>query len=240
MAKRKTSSRKRKSSVLSGLGKMLKPKPKPKTAARKKPTRQTSKEPTGMSLDRKLDITGVVLAFFGVLTLFGLLSPDRSGIALAWVNLWRSAFGWGIYVFPLALIGIGAWLIARNFENVPRPDFERMLGVIILFILLLVVMHIFVSPADPAAARDLAFQGKGGGRIGAELMIFFEGGLGMLGLVLLVIAGGIIGLALALDTSVINLFTWVPPMVLRIQDAWDEHQAAAQGSPGRKDIPNLP
>ena len=228
MAKRKTSSRKRKSSILSNLGKMLKPKP--KAPARKKPAaKQTSKQAagqsTGMSLDRKLDITGVVLAFLGVLTLFGLLQPNSSGIAMAWVNVWRSAFGWGIYIFPLALIGIGAWLVARNFQNVPRPDFERMLGVIILFILFLVILHIFVSPSDPAVARDLGLQGKGGGRIGAALMIFFEGGLGMLGLVLLVVAGTIIGLALALDTSVVNLFTWVPPLILRLQDSWDDFQA---------------
>ncbi len=204
---------------------MFAPKPKSKTSTRKKSTKQTAAQSTGMSLDRKLDITGVFLAFLGVLTLFGLMQPDSSGIAIAWVNLWRSAFGWGIYVFPLALIGIGAWLVARNFENVPRPDFERMLGVIILFLLFLVVLHILVSPADPAVARDLGLQGKGGGRIGAGLMIFFEGGLGMLGLVLIVVAAAIIGFALALDTSVINLFTWVPPLILRIQDGWDDFQA---------------
>jgi S-DNA-T family DNA segregation ATPase FtsK/SpoIIIE len=246
MAKRKTSSKKKTSNILSGLGNAFKRKPKP-SSTRKKPTKQAESQSTGMSVDRKLDITGVLLVFLGVLTLFGLLSPSRSGIAIAWVNIWHSAFGWGIYVFPLALIMIGIWLVARNFENVPRPDLERLLGVTILFILLLVVMHVLTSPADPAIARDLAFQGKGGGRVGAALMIFFEGGLGMLGLVLLVVAGTIIGLALALDTSVINLFTWLPPLILRIQDAWDERQArrkearaAAEFSPDPYHVPPEP
>jgi len=57
-----------------------------------------------MSLDRKLDIAGVVAALIGILTLLSLLSPNRSGLTNAWVNLWRGVFGWGVYVFPLALI----------------------------------------------------------------------------------------------------------------------------------------
>ncbi|MBN2043779.1 MAG: DNA translocase FtsK 4TM domain-containing protein [Anaerolineales bacterium] len=258
MAKRKSGRRRKKSSILTGLQNALKPKPKP-AAARKQPAKQaaqkTASQPAGMSLDRKLDITGVALILIGGLTLFGLLSPSRSGIAAAWVNIWRSAFGWGVYIFPLALILIGIWLVARNFENVPRPDLERLIGVSVLFILLLVVLHTLISPADPLIARELADQGKGGGRIGAGLMIFLATGLGMTGLVLLVIASGIIGLALALDTTVVNLFTWLPPLVLRVQDAWDERQArrkearAAQAAthpagdytpPPEPDVPSQP
>jgi len=228
MAKPKSRGKKKTAPItdrFSGLFKRGKRSPARKPAPTKKPAKDTPPA-EGMSLDRKLDFTGVLLAFVGVLTLFSLLSPDRSGVANTWVTLWRSAFGWGVYIFPLALILIGVWLIARNFEIVPRPDPERMIGLAILFVLLLVVMHVTVSPADPAIAYALAREGKGGGQLGATLMVFFESGLGMLGLVLLVVAGSIIGLALMLDTSVVNLFTWVPPLILRIQDAWDERRAA--------------
>ena len=131
-----------------------------------------------------------------------------------------------MYVFPIGLVLIGVWLIARNFENVPRPDAERLIGVALFFILLLVLMHMLISPPDPDAAKALAMQGKGGGQIGAALMTWLQTGLGSLGLAVLVITGFIISLALALDTRVVDLFTWVPPLVLRLQDAWDERQAA--------------
>lgn len=228
MAKPKPRSKKKSAPLTDRLSGLFKRGNKP-TSSKPAPTKKPAKDTPpveGMSLDRKLDITGVLLAFVGVLTLFSLLSPDRSGMANSWVTFWRTAFGWGVYIFPLALVLIGVWLIARNFEMVPRPDLERMIGLTLLFVLLLVVMHVLVSPGDPAIAFALAREGKGGGQLGAALMVLFEGGLGMLGLVLLVAAGSIIGLALTLDTSVVNLFTWVPPLILRIQDAWDERQAA--------------
>ena len=187
-----------------------------------------------MSLDRKLDIAGVVAALIGILTLLSLLSPNRSGVTNAWVNLWRGAFGWGVYVFPLALIFIGGWWVARNFENVPRPNIERLVGFLILFILLLVTLHAFISPADRTAAYLLAAEGKGGGRLGAALMLLLANGLGMVGLTVVLIAGYIIALAVTLDIPVIDLFAWLPPLVLRLQDAWDERRASRQVAPERR------
>ncbi len=86
-----------------------------------KPTKKktAAQANSGMSLDRRLDITGVVIALVGILTLLALLSPNRSGMTSLWVNLWRTSLGWGIYFFPLVMLLFGVWLIARNFENVP-------------------------------------------------------------------------------------------------------------------------
>jgi S-DNA-T family DNA segregation ATPase FtsK/SpoIIIE len=231
MARPKSSRKKKSASPLDRISGLFqrggKPAPAKKTSRGKK---ETSSPAEGMSLDRKLDLTGVMLIVVGVLTLLSLLSPDRSGAANTWVTFWRTAFGWGVYIFPLALVLIGIWLIVRNFENVPRPDLERMLGLVILFVVLLVLTHTLVSPRDPASAYALADEGRGGGRIGASLMVLFEGGLGILGLALVVVAGAVIGLALTLDTPVINLFTWVPPLILQVQDAWDERQAARKAA----------
>ena len=130
MAKPKTRGKKKAplTNRLSGLFKRgSKPEPS-KSASSKKTAKDTPPPSEGLSLDRKLDITGVLLAFVGVLTLFSLLSPDRSGVTNSWVTFWKTAIGWGVYIFPLALILIGVWLVARNFEIVPRPDLERMIG----------------------------------------------------------------------------------------------------------------
>ena len=179
-----------------------------------------------MSLDRKLDIAGVVAVLVGILTLLSLLSPNRSGLTNAWVNLWRGVFGWGVYVFPLALILIGGWWVARNFESVPRPKFERLIGFLFLFILLLITLHALISPVERTEAYRLASEGKGGGRLGAALMLLLANGLGIVGLTVVLIAGYLIALAVTLDASVIDLFAWLPPLILRMQDAWDERRAA--------------
>ncbi|MEJ2759568.1 MAG: DNA translocase FtsK 4TM domain-containing protein, partial [Anaerolineales bacterium] len=142
----------------------------------------------------------------------------------------RGVFGWGVYIFPLTLILIGVWLVARNFENVPRPNIERLIGLFLLFILLLIIMHLSISPLERTTAHQLALEGKGGGRLGAWLMVSLGSGLGLPGLILLLVAGVIIALALTLDKPVIELFSWVHPMVLRLQDAWDERQAARKAS----------
>ncbi|HKJ28157.1 MAG TPA: DNA translocase FtsK, partial [Anaerolineales bacterium] len=183
-------------------------------------------QPTGISLDRKLDIAGVGLALFGLLTLLALLSPNRSGFTNAWVTLWRSMLGWGVYVFPILLILLGAWLIARNFDSVPRLDIERVLGFLVLFFVLQVVLHAILSPESPEAAYQAAAQFRGGGRLGAALMVFLENGLGTLGMVVVLVAGGVVGLAMLLDVPVVDLFAWLPRLILRIQDAWDDWQAA--------------
>jgi S-DNA-T family DNA segregation ATPase FtsK/SpoIIIE len=192
-----------------------------------------------MSLDRKLDITGVVVALVGILTLLSLLSPNRSGMTNAWVTLWRGAFGWGVYIFPIALIFIGGWLVARNFENIPRPNIERLIGLLMLFILILITLHVYISPPDQSIAYSIAAEGRGGGRLGAALMLLLEGGLGIVGLVVVLAAGYVISLALTLDVPVVDLFAWLPPLILRMQDAWDDRRAArrerqslAAGAPG--------
>ena len=96
----------------------------------------------------------------------------------------------------------------------------------ILFVVLLITMHVSISPAERSAAYAIAEEGRGGGRLGAALMLMLNSGLGMVGLVVVLVAGFIIGLALTLDMPVIDLFAWLPPLILRIEDAWDERRAA--------------
>ncbi len=207
---------------------LLKRKPKKTAPAKKAPAQKPGAAParSGLSLDRKLDLAGVGMALVGLLTLLSLLSPARSGLTSMWVNLWRTTLGWGVYFFPLVLILLGIWLVARNFERVPRLDAERLFGLFTLFLILLVVMHLTVSPAGKEAANLVAEEGRGGGKIGAALMVFLESGVGTVGMVTILVAGFVVGLALTLDMSVVEIFAWVPPLILRIQDAWDERQAA--------------
>ena len=126
---------------------------------------------------------------------------------------------------PLILMGVGAWLVFHHFDQIPQVTVERLLGIIFLTLNVHVWLHLSISPAGQEAAYALARQQVGGGYIGAALMVLLENGLGTLGLIIALVAWAVVAVAMTLDVSVADLFRWAPPLVLRIQDAWDERQA---------------
>jgi S-DNA-T family DNA segregation ATPase FtsK/SpoIIIE len=184
----------------------------------------------GISLDRKLDIAGIGMALVGLLTLLSLLSSTRSEITGGWVSLNGKAFGWGMYILPLALIAIGLWLVLRNFERIPRVSVERLIGIFLLFTNLLAWIHFFTFPESSQAALDLAAAGSGGGYAGAVFLVALQSTLGMGGAVIALLAWGLIALVMTLDVSVLDLFRWVPDLITRLQDAWDEYRAPKNGA----------
>jgi S-DNA-T family DNA segregation ATPase FtsK/SpoIIIE len=178
-----------------------------------------------MSLDRKLDLVGIVMLFIGLLTLLSLISASHNAATGSWLAFLGSAFGWGAYLFPIGLTIVGLWLVLRSFQHVPHVAIERIIGVILLFLDILGWLHFFSFPED---AYTLAASSSGGGYTGAFIYNILYSSLGMAGTAITLLAWFIIALILVLDISVVELFRWAPPMVVRIQDGiqdWmDEHR----------------
>jgi S-DNA-T family DNA segregation ATPase FtsK/SpoIIIE len=195
-----------------------------------------------LSPDRKMELVGILLVGTGLITVLSLFAQVPTNFLGKWRAVWFSAFGWGAYFFPFVMTLVGLWMILKNFERIPHLAVERLVGILLLSLLLLVLFHLSVSPPGKEAANIIADRGEGGGPIGAFLMVLLEEGLGTLGMVIALIAWFLIGAALTLDLSVIDLFRWVPPLVLRIQDAWDERRAAqsTQSSPIEHRAPPIP
>lgn len=186
---------------------------------------------SGLSLDHKLDILGVILVFIGVPTLLSLFSANRSGATGNWLSLLGQAFGWGVYLFPIGLILMGLWLILRNFERIPSPSFERLLGLTLLYTNILVLLHFSLMPASARDSYSLAEAGTGGGYLGALILEFLRGSLGLGGAAIALAAWLIIALTLTLDVAVADLFKWLPALILRLQDAWDEWRSQRHEEP---------
>jgi S-DNA-T family DNA segregation ATPase FtsK/SpoIIIE len=229
MAKSRSSKKKSQPKALAVISRLFRG-PGKKTSSRSSGKKKSSQVPSGISLDRKLDLVGVGLIVLGALILLGLLTAQQGQLAGMFMGFLSVAIGWGIYVFPLVLIFVGIWLVARDFESVPRLATERLIGLGFLFLLLLVTMHLTVSPQGSEAANLVAESGRGGGKIGGWMMVFFEDGLGTVGLIVVMIGWLLVSLALTLDRSIIELFNWVPPLVLRLQDWWDDRQALRKES----------
>ncbi len=181
--------------------------------------------PQKLTLDRKLDILGVVLAMVGIITLLSLVSTSRSEVTGGWINLLRIGFGWGVYLLPLALIGIGLWLILRNFERIPTITVERAVGVSLLYANMLAIFHFLIFPSTSEMIYELVQEGKGGGYIGAVAIQLLQGALGKGGAAIALLAWFLIALALTLDVPVAGLFGWMTPFFNRMQDVWDEYSA---------------
>jgi DNA segregation ATPase FtsK/SpoIIIE, S-DNA-T family len=198
--------------------------------ARTGPLRPPRAISTGLSLDRKLDILGIGLALIGLLTLLSLLSLSHSTATGSILEFLGRATGRGAFLFPISLILLGLWLVLRNFERVPLLSMERLLGLILLYLNLLVVLHFFNFPETRQAAFAIAQDSRGGGYIGAAILDWMRANLGWGGSAVALVAWLLIALALALDVTVAELFGWIPPLFVRLQDQWDDlrnHRSAS-------------
>jgi S-DNA-T family DNA segregation ATPase FtsK/SpoIIIE len=228
-AKPRQSSKKRGGKVLAWLRNLKKPKPQ---AGRARPPAAP-----GLSLDRKLDILGVVLAFVGLLTVLSLLSPVNSSVVGLYVSGIAAIFGWGMYLFPIGLLATGLWLVLRHFERIPRPAVERIIGFTLLFLNLLALLHLASVWISGQEARALAAAGAGGGWLGSVILEALRSALGVGGAVIALLAWLLIALALALDVRVADLAAWLPPLFARFQDWLAEKFAAWRAGRARRAAP---
>ena len=212
-----------------------------KTSSSKTRSKRTSKGSSskGISLDRKLDITGIVLLFIGLLTLLSFISLQNSLLTGGWNTLLGEAFGIGRYLFPLGLMLIGGWLILRKFNRIPSLVLERVLGFILLFLNILAGLHFFYQvflKQDPFAIAQL---GEGGGYAGAFINHWLLTALGVGGTAIFLVAWFLIALALALDVSVASLFSWIPVLISNVQDwmteSWYQFNEFRRKSRGMKE-----
>lgn len=168
-----------------------------------------------MSLDRKLDLIGILMLFVGLLTLLSILSASHNPATASWLSFLGRAFGWGAYLFPIGLTSVGLWLVLRSFQRIPHIAIERVIGVALFFLNVLGWLHFFSFPDDAFA---LAAKSEGGGYAGAFIFKMLYTSLGWAGAAITLLAWLVIALILVLDVSVVELFHWAPPLIVRIQD----------------------
>ncbi len=172
----------------------------------------------GLSLDRKLDIVGVVLTLLGVLTLLSYLSSTNSSLTGWWVNGLAKLLGWGRFLFPFGMILGGLWLLLRNFERMPQLAVERGAGLVLLFIALLASAHYLAVLWSGVPHMEVAESGRGGGYIGAVITGLLYTALGVGGSAIALAALLLIALALSLDVTVMEMAHWLSNQYLRLQD----------------------
>lgn len=190
--------------------------PKKKSASPPQPEPVSISWWSSLSDERKLDVIGAVMTMFGVLIGLVLFSAQRSAVTALPVRVMSQMFGWGIYVLPVGLVVMGAWLVLRRIEKLPPLSIERATGLFLLFLWLLAVLHAFA--AEPELADVAAAAGAGGGYVGSvfEKALFINLGTG--GAIIVLMAWLLITVTMIFDVSVQDLFKWVNPIIAYIRE----------------------
>ena len=165
--------------------------------------------------ERKLDVVGAIMAVLGLLIGLILFSAERSAITGSMMRALSQTLGWGIYILPVGMILMGAWLVLRRIEKLPPLTLERATGIVLFFFWLLAVMHSII--AAPEMAEQAAADGVGGGYIGSLLERVLFNSLGAGGTVVALSAWLLITVTMIFDISVEDLFRWVNPLVQSVR-----------------------
>ncbi len=193
---------------------------KKETSAKKKQAPRQQNFWQQISVNRRLDFFGTMLALLGIFTFLSLASITRSIFTDTWVIFLTRSFGWGKWVFPLGLVLIGIWLVARNQESIPHISIERITGIFLLFLWLLAILQIFTEDLE----HNVRFSdGRiGGGYLGALFMRVFIDNLGGLGATIAFLAWLLIALTMVLDMSIHEFFSKISPPFIIVYEIWRE------------------
>lgn len=178
-----------------------------------------------LSAERQLDVLGVFLALGGLVIALALFSVSRSSFTGMLLGALDFLFGYGVYIFPVALIGFGVWLIIRKIERIPPVSIERVSGMLLLLLLIQTVMQ--------------GLTGFGGW-VGTQLYNMLTIPFGIWGAIVVMLAWLLIALVMAFDLTVPELLAKLKPLFDVLGKLWTMAFASLQKRTGRSDSPEVP
>ena len=171
---------------------------------RRKTSRRTSRRTSSrspkvhVSKYLRAEIWGILLVAIALITLLSIFSANQGDLTRSWLTLLRRGFGWGMYLIPIGLGGLGVWLFLRGVGQEPTVAWERITGLLIVVLSILPLIHILHLSDDAAA---LAEEGGGGGYFGWYAQRLLVGALGTAGAVIILLATMLAGFFLFSDIS---------------------------------------
>jgi S-DNA-T family DNA segregation ATPase FtsK/SpoIIIE len=178
----------------------------------------------------RAEIIGATLVVLAVLLLLSLLSPNQGEVTGALIDSLRVVFGVGVWLAPVLLGLLGAWLALRQVVEQRALSAPRLAGAAALFVVFETVAHLLARPADP---QKLALEGQGGGVVG---WLFSEGLTVALGLPAAI--GTLIAVALLAVLALSGLS--LADVGHGIADGWRWLRGASPGPEGVQVNPPLP
>ncbi len=183
----------------------------------------------GLTREQKLDFFGAFIAMLGLISFLTLFSKEAT-VAVWWSGLWFKLVGWGAYYFSLAFVVLGLWLLISRSEVVPPLTFERLAGITLLLLNVLLWISLVVSGLPSEAVST------SGGILGHFLRQLFVDSLGMAATVVVLIAWLLIAITFAFDISLRDLYHGVLPAIDKLRQfieeiirRWQQENREVQG-----------
>ncbi len=186
------------------------------------PQKRPRKQDRSRFLDLNLqqEIAAVLLFALGGLTIAGLLSLAQGDLVVAWLQLLRRLFGWGVIAVAPAMMAAAAILLLQRLDRRPDLHWEIIIGLAGLFVVGETLLHLLAGP--PAQGLPLAEAGEGGGYLGYLISQALIAGLGELGTALLLIALGVICVILVFhNVSLAEVQEWSRRLGQWAREVWD-------------------
>jgi S-DNA-T family DNA segregation ATPase FtsK/SpoIIIE len=213
-------------------GKTIVKKAQAKPAARRTPIAPPPPPLINISPERQLDLLGAFLALIGALLLAGLLAFTQTAVIGDLVRVFALIFGWGTYILAVVLIVIGAWLIVRKIERLPKISLERITGISLFFLLCITILHWIAG--DYEFANEIAARGEGGGYLGSLFFRMFFSSLGTAGTLIAMFAWLIISITMTFDLTVPELMDKLAPMWKLIRASLERIMHRMRGAPDQE------
>ena len=180
--------------------------------ANRKPSRAKSKIQPKLSKpllqldpDRWEEIASIGVIILALLTLLGALNLSGGFFLGAWVELLQALLGWGVYLAPFVLGGLGVWLLLDALDKTWNIGWERPIGVVSGYLLILSILHWLTALENPLRAPPVTIHPQGGGLVGWAITSILVGALGEIGGALALIAGIAVSLILIFNISLPEL-----------------------------------
>ena len=184
-------------------------------------------EGTGLSLDAKLDILGVLLLLGALALFFSSISTTKGQLTEPVLTAISQLLGWGAGAVPLVMFAAGLWLVVRHFgDRSPVIDPVRLSGIGLLYLSLMVVFQYVdsyrslytFSALDDFLALSIA-DGRGGGWVGAQLYKALVTSFTEIGGLFILLGAIIIGVMLLLRISASELAVFIISIGRSFNDA---------------------
>ncbi len=166
--------------------------------ARRSTSRRKSTSKKGIDVQRWLQVAGILLLTIALLTLLSLASPNRGLVLSAWVEFLSYIAGWGVWLMPILLGGLGLWLLLWGLGSETQFPTAKLVGAVVLWVLVLALVHLVAGGEEP---RALAEAGGGGGMAGWWLSAQLARAVGTVGAGVVLVALCLIALIVLLGVG---------------------------------------
>lgn len=184
---------------------------------------------------RQREIVGVLLIAVAGVTVLSLLSANQGQVTDTWLRVLRRLFGWGFVLVPLGFGAVGFWMVLDSLDEASDVGWERPLGGVLIFLVIIILLHFFPSLLLDHDPRTLADSDRGGGLVGYTLSRVLLIGVGPLGSLVLLFALLAIGLITLLSLSLAELGAITAGVWTRMRagmrDRYDDIVIRAPNSP---------